>query len=165
MMRIICPRGRLLLISEVQPVCEKAVLFNGENRIIMAKANDLSVKPTAVSMRLPDEKTSWNDCFDSEPVVGNLEPEKVVEIIRTLCKEGYFDFSQLTYQKAEFSQRILDNGKSGAYAGYINGAGYCSQFGRNHPHILDDTGGIVIENLESVTDRNECIRWEENYIE
>lgn len=159
MMRIISPRGQLLLISEVQPVCEKTVLFNGENRIIMGKANDLSVKPTALAMRLPDEK----DYISSELLIGNLEPETVVDIIRALCKEGYFDFSQLAYQKKEFSQRLLDDGKSGAYACRIDGVGYCFRSGMDYPQILD-AEGIEIGNLESSAKLNECIRWEENYI-
>lgn len=163
MMRIISPRGQLLLIQEVQPVCEKTVMFNGEERIIMGKANDLSVKPTAVAMRLPDEKAGWNDCVSMELLIGNLEPETVVEIIRALCKEGYFDFSQLTYQKKEFSQRLLDDGKSGAYACHIDGVGYCFRSGMDYPQILD-AEGIDIGDLESSTNLNECIRWEENYL-
>ena len=167
MMRIISPRGQLLLIQEVQPVCEKAVMFNGENRIIMGKADDLSVKPTALAMRLPDEKEGigWSDSVGRELMVGNLKPEMVVEIIRTLCKEGYFDFSQLAYQKKEFSQRILDDGKSGAYSCHIDGAGYCSRFGMDSPHIPDNSERIVIEDLESPTDLNECVRWEDNSID
>lgn len=162
MMRIISPRGQLLLIQRVQPMCEKTVLFNGENRIMMGRANDLSVKPTAVVMKLLDETTSWN--CDISLVVGNLEPEMVVENIQTLCKKGYFDFSQLTYQKAEFSKRILDDGKSGAYAGFIEGGEYSSLFGREFPHILD-AEGIEIQKLESPTDLSGCICWELNHID
>lgn len=108
MVRIISPKGQMLCVEEIQPVCEMQLLFNGRKITIMESARDWSAGPTALAMQIRHQE---------EMVVGNLKPETVREIVRTLGEKEYFDFSVLAYQEAETLEKVvLDNGESAAYS-------------------------------------------------
>lgn len=114
MIRVISPVGKLVYVDQIQPVCEKQVLFNGRRIVMMESARDWSAKPTAMAMRITG--MIGQPCWSEELLIGNLEPEKVLEIIRILGEKEYYDFSLLPYQNAEeYNQVVLDNGKSAPY--------------------------------------------------
>lgn len=113
MIRVINPVGKLVYVDQIQPVCEEQVLFNGRRIAMMERARDWSVKPTAIAMRITGVGLP---CESEELLIGNLEPEKVLEIIRILGEKEYYDFSLLPYQHAEkYDQVGLDNGESAPY--------------------------------------------------
>ena len=50
MMKILNSCGTLLQVTEVQPLCEEVVSFNGHDIVMTARAKDLSVRPTAMAL-------------------------------------------------------------------------------------------------------------------
>lgn len=108
MVRIINPKGQMVCVEQIQPVCEKQLVFNGRKMTIMEPAKNWSVEPTALVMQIRNR---------NELVVGNLKPETAREIVRALGEKEYFDFSTLVYQEAESIEKVvLDDGESAAYS-------------------------------------------------
>ena len=115
MMRIITPKGELRKVKRVVAVCEMRNQFNGRMDRKIEIANDMSYNPTGVCLELDVRDTGFVAC-GQEVFIGNLKTEKVQEILRKLLKEGYFDFSELEYQKADlYKETVFDEGKSNAY--------------------------------------------------
>lgn len=117
MIRVINPIGKLQYVDQVQPVCEKQLMFNGRRIVIMEPAKDLSVKATALALHIAETSRIGQPFLSGEELqIGNLKPEKVLEIIRALGKKEYYDFSTLNYQNAkDYEQVVWDNGESDAY--------------------------------------------------
>lgn len=114
MIRIITPKGKMLYVDHVQPVCEMQVQFNGKRIVMMDPAKDWTVMPTALALKPYDSRYPNRS---DELLVGNLKPELVLEIIRALGAKEFYDFSALSYQAAEdFEKVTLDKGKSAAYS-------------------------------------------------
>lgn len=126
MMKIISSCGTLLQVTEVQPLCEEVVSFNGRDIVMTARAKDLSVRPTAMALAIVREDSN---SFGAEIIIGNLQPDKVIEILNALGKDEFYDFSQFTYQAYE--GKMLDGGKSGPYTCRMEkrmcGAGFCHE--------------------------------------
>lgn len=97
-MRILSPTGKLLEIFRVEPYAEKKEVFNGKVHVNTEVAVNLRVCPTGIKLSLEREP---NDFSIPSVYIGNLTPEKVQEILSALLKEGYYDFSRLSYQKVE----------------------------------------------------------------
>lgn len=131
MIRIINPAGKLQYVNQVQPVCEKQIMFNGRRIVIMEPAKDLSVEATALALRIAETSQTEQPFFSEELQIGNLKPEKVLEIVHVLGEKGYYDFSTLNYQNAkEYNQVVWDNGESDAYCNCTLKSGmlyFCSQ--------------------------------------
>lgn len=125
MMRIITPKGDLRNIKRAVAVCEMRNQFNGRMDRKIEIANDMSYNPTGVCLELDVRDTGFVAC-GQEVFIGNLKTEKVQEILRKLLKEGYFDFSELEYQKENMVEKTtFDAGKSKPYASdYV--IGICS---------------------------------------
>lgn len=124
MMKILSCYGTLLQVTEVQPLCEEVVFFNGCDIVMTARAKDLSVRPTAMALAIVQEDSN---SFGAEIIVGNLPPDKVIEILNALGKDEFYDFSQFTYQ--DYEGKMIDRGKSGPYTCWMEkmarGAGFC----------------------------------------
>lgn len=137
MVRIISPKGQLLYVEQIQPVCEMQIMFNGQKVTLMDRARDWSAEPTALAMQIRQQQ--------NELVVGNLKPETVREIVRILGEKEYFDFSTLAYQdEMTLNKVILDGGKSAAYNSYsLFGGGFWHDFCERSCHEMDicDGGG------------------------
>lgn len=117
-MQIISTKGRVLPIKKVVPVVEQMVSLNGQNFLLMTQAKNLSVKPTALALEINESSHDTFGCsINPEIVLGNLKPEKVIEVLKTLNEKGSYDFSSFTMQKAKkVEQLIIDGGKSAAYS-------------------------------------------------
>lgn len=116
MMRIISPRGKLVRVGDVIPCCEIRFHFNGEDKRLLEEHRGIDSNPTALRIRY---KGSRLNAF-GEPFfgmfVGNLKPEQVKEIQKSLLKDGYFDFSELDYQEAcSDGKTVFDNGETKPY--------------------------------------------------
>ena len=124
MMKILDSCGALLQVTEVQPLCEEVVSFNGRDIVMTARAKDLSVRPTAMALAIMQEDSN---SFGAEIIVGNLQPDKIFEILNALGKDEFYDFSQFTYQ--DYEGKMIDGGKSGPYTCWLEkmvcGAGFC----------------------------------------
>lgn len=115
MMRIITPKGELRKVKRVVAVCEMRNQFNGRMDRKIEIANDLSYKPTGLCLKFDTEGTNFR-MYGQELYIGNLKTEKVQEILRKLVKEGYFDFSEMEYQKMDMVENtVFDEGKSKPY--------------------------------------------------
>lgn len=124
MMKILSSCGTLLQVTEVQPLCEEVVSFNGHDIVMTARAKDLSVRPTAMALAIVQEDSN---SFGAEIIIGNLQPDKVIEILNALGKDEFYDFSQFTYQ--DYEGKMIDEGKSGPYTCWMEkiarGTGFC----------------------------------------
>lgn len=97
-MRIITPTGKVYKVFNAVPYAEKKEVFNGKVHVNTEVAMNMNVKPTGIKLSLEREP---NDFSFPSIYIGNLAPEKVQEILDSLLKLGYFDFSKLDYQKVE----------------------------------------------------------------
>lgn len=115
-MRIITPTGKVHKVCNVVPYAEKKEVFNGRVHVNTEVAINLGVCPTGIKLSLEREP---NDFSFPSIYIGNLAPEKVQEILDSLLKLGYFDFSKLEYQKVENigfnSSMEIDGGKTLPY--------------------------------------------------
>lgn len=116
MMRIISPRGKLVRVGDVIPCCEIRFHFNGEDKRLLEEYRGIDGKPTALRIRYKGSRLNAL----GEPffglLVGNLKPEQVKEIQKSLLKDGYFDFSELDYQEAcSDGKTVFDNGETKPY--------------------------------------------------
>lgn len=116
MMRIISPRGKLVRVGEVIPCCEIRFHFNGEDKRLLEEQKGINSKPTALQIRY---NNTGIDTF-CDPIygmfVGNLKPEQVKEIQKSLLRDGYFDFSELDYQEESLdNDPVFDNGETKPY--------------------------------------------------
>lgn len=110
-MRIITKNG-VKTTSEALPIAEKCVKFNGKKGFMLEKARDLKYASGVLFV----DNTQPVFSKRTEFLIGNLTSEKVSEIIRDFGKQGYYDFSQLKYQKIQCeSEKVLDGGKSLPY--------------------------------------------------
>lgn len=124
MMRIITPKGEVRKIKRAAAVCEMRNQFNGRMDRKIEIANDMSYNPTGVCLVFDVEGTGFG-MYGQELFIGNLKTEKVKEILRKLLKEGYFDFSELEYQKLDMvDDTVFDEGKTKPYTSDFI-AGYC----------------------------------------
>lgn len=94
-MRIITPTGKLYEMFRVEPYAERMDTFNGKVQRVTAVATDMSVRPTGVRCYVKTNKEYETPYF----YVGNLSTEKVQEILESIMKYDYYDFSKLEYQK------------------------------------------------------------------
>ena len=111
-MRVLSPTGKLQEVIRVVPFVEKQDAFNGRVIYNSEVARDLGVNPTGLRLYLQKEQ---NDFFIPTIYIGNLSTEKVQEILSTILKEEYYDFSQMQYQKVSVpfcSDVTIDGGKS-----------------------------------------------------
>lgn len=118
MMRVITPKGVLREVAEIVPVCEARYKFNGEQRRRVEIANNLYQSiPTGLVLRFQVHPFALGTGIDNgELFVGNLRTEQVADIQRELMSRGYFDFSTLVYQKAEWlKDTCYDQGSSMPY--------------------------------------------------
>lgn len=156
MVRVITPKGELKSIKRAVAVCEMRNQFNGclDRRIEIAK--DLSCNPTGLCLEF-DVKDASFGIFVREVFIGNLKTEKVQAILRKLLKEGYFDFSELEYQKAElYEKTVFDEGKSKPYTSDYVAEHYPSLFG---------TGSFGFDTVFPVVKTHNVDTWEENVFE
>lgn len=119
-MFIITPTGKLFEVSQAVPVVERYVKFNGSVRRLAETAKDFSANPNAIAM-----ENAHAGLFDPSGIVplvpnvfiGNLSAKKVKEILCSLLKDGYYDFSSLEYQKPQHVEELVwDEGKSLPYS-------------------------------------------------
>ena len=143
MTRILNSCGALLQVTEVQPLCEKVVSFNGHDIVMTARAKDLSVRPTAIALEIVQKNSSF---LGAEIVIGNLKPDKVTEILNTLGTDEFYDFSQFTYQDIE-EKKIIDGGKSEPYTYVIEkmvaGEGFCRENHYEGPVSIPYTSALA----------------------
>lgn len=113
-MRICTPRGNVVKVVRMNVLAEEIDEFNGTRTYRGLVAKDMSVKPTGLEFLIDD-----SDCFSRRRIqIGNLPFEKVVEIQRSLLKDGYYDFSGMKYQRVtlyDVSKIKIDNGVSLPY--------------------------------------------------
>ena len=159
MMKILDSCGALLQVTEVQPLCEEVVSFNGRDIVMTARAKDLSVRPTAMALAIMQEDSN---SFGAEIIVGNLQPDKIFEILNALGKDEFYDFSQFTYQ--DYEGKMIDGGKSGPYTCWLEkmacGAGFCLE---NHnegpvPTTFPESAPVSWEQMGD----GEHISWEDS---
>ena len=138
MMRIITPQGVLQEVVKVVPICEKRLNFNGKYVRMVEPANGIGVLPTALELQFESRKP--NDMYMNTVnlFVGNLKPGTVREIQKKLLSDGYFDFSELKYQRKKMVlDTTFDNGESEPYTSdYTLGTSVCQNWG----------GGIFSQN-------------------
>ena len=120
MLRVLNARGELHGVSNVVPIIEMVVPFNGKKRRFIEVAKDLHENPNGVLLINKDSNRmdGWNPQIRNLPneYIGNLSTERVKEVLMCLLKDGYYDFSKLKYQKVfELKDVVLDSGVSGAY--------------------------------------------------
>lgn len=117
MTRILTPKGELREIEKAVPVCEMRARFNERQVRIAEPAKNMKAMPTAVALKF--RASQFPAAFgemNGELFVGNLKPEKVLEIMRELLEEGYYDFSSMSYQKeCGWEKTVLDDGVSEPY--------------------------------------------------
>ena len=115
-MRILTPTGKVHKVCNAVPYAEKKEVFNGKVHVNTEVAVNLGVCPTGIKLSLEREP---NDFSMPSIYIGNLAHEKVQEILDSLLKLGYFDFSKLEYQKVENigfnSSMEIDGGKTLPY--------------------------------------------------
>lgn len=151
-MRVITPRGNLLKVDRVVRVVEKSVNFNGSTRQFFEVAKNIDVESTGIAMRVAE--AGMSTVFGPyEIYVGNLKPSVVEEIITTLTKEGYFDFTKFMYQNVESqSEVVLDGGDSIPFCSEFTNTGIVRRgitsnselferplFGSNAPNMFGNT--------------------------
>lgn len=124
MIRILLPSGHLIETEHIAPLIEKVVEMNNDKRRLVEVAKNLDVEPNAVIIRI-NSKACMHDGSKlqmlEDVVVGNLKPAKVKEIVREAVNQGYYDFTTLKYQDAQFvGDIVLDNGESLPYASDIS---------------------------------------------
>lgn len=156
MMRIITPKGELRKVKRVVAVCEMRNQFNGRMDRKIEIANDMSYNPTGVCLELDVRDTGFVAC-GQEVFIGNLKTEKVQEILRKLLKEGYFDFSELEYQKADlYKETVFDEGKSKPYT-----SDYVAE---PYPSLLC-MGSFGFDTMHPIVRAHNADTWEEDGFE
>lgn len=101
-LRAVLPSGAVISVNEVVPLAEKLVVFNGRRRRFTEDARDM--KAEANGLRIcrsaePQQFPSFGS--NNDVLIGNLRNGQVQEIIRQFAEKGYYDFSQLEYQKVK----------------------------------------------------------------
>ena len=107
--------GGLFEISKVEEVVEKRVLFNGTNIRLVQIAKDS--KQAVSGLHFQVKNTECNVFAIGEFTIGNLPTAKVKEIMKQLLSEGYYDFSDFTFQPMQMpvEKYKFDEGKSKPY--------------------------------------------------
>lgn len=112
MVNVITPMGRLLTVKKATGICVKVFCFNGGRRVFMEVAKDIN-DATAIALETCDVGLGVNN----EVVIGNLKPNTVAPILRSLGSDQYYDFTQFGCQKVkEFEDVVFDNGVSEAFS-------------------------------------------------
>lgn len=128
-MRIVTPNGA---IKEVEKVClmvEKRFKFNGRERRALEEAESLAEMPTAISLTFASSNAMFG-IFGNDLFIGNLKPETVVEIQKSLLKDGFYDFGGMEYQRVkDFSKTTFDQGESLPYTSAFSMPFICGSAG------------------------------------
>lgn len=115
MLHIISPKGKLMQIDTAVLVSERLIHFNGRRRLLQERAQNPKAA-NALALSITQEKNAPFSNANGELLVGNLPAEKAEEILKSLLSQGYFDFTEFTYQKAKsISEVTFDRGKSDPY--------------------------------------------------
>ena len=130
---VLSPKGKLMQITEAVPVCERLLKFNGKRRLLMERAEKPETA-TAVALRIAQETHTPFANMGNELLVGNLPVGKAEEILKSLLTQGYFDFTELTYQEVKYVSEIsFDQGKSQPYTTEdMSGSGMMGTFCSNN---------------------------------
>ena len=107
--------GGLFEISKVEEIVEKRVPFNGTNIRLVQIARDGNQDISGLHFFV---NTNDYSVFSvHEFTVGNLPTAKVKEIMKQLLSEGYYDFSDFTFQSMVMpvEKYKFDEGKSKPY--------------------------------------------------
>ena len=156
MIRIITPRGEMWEVKRAVAVCEMRQKFNGRLNRKIEIAKDLSCNPTGLCLQLDVNGTGFAT-FGQELFIGNLKSEEVQEILRKLLKEGYFDFSELEYQKADlYKETVFDEGKSKPYT-----SDYVAE---PYPSLLC-MGSFGFDTMHPIVRAHNADTWEEDGFE
>lgn len=115
MLQIISPKGKLMQIDTAVPVCERLVRFNGRRRLLQERAQKPEIA-NAIALGMTQERSTPFASMSQELLIGNLFAGKAEEILKALLTQGYYDFTEFTYQKAKnISEVTFDQGKSQPY--------------------------------------------------
>ena len=124
MYKILSSTGRLQGVTEVIPTVEAVVEFNGRKKRFVEKVTKTTVEPNGLIL-VSNSKTRGLSLDNCREYIGNLSADKVKEIMKALLIQGYYDFSEMEYQKAERKKDVvLDGGKSLPYTSKITHDAY-----------------------------------------
>ena len=114
MVKVLVNSG-LFEISKVEEIVEKRVPFNGANIRLVQIAKDS--KQAVSGLHFHVKNTECNVFAIGEFTIGNLPTVKVKEIMKQLLSEGYYDFSDFTFQSMVMpvEKYKFDEGKSRPY--------------------------------------------------
>lgn len=118
MYRILSPNGQLFLGEKIIPIIEKVFEINGEKKRVVVVANGFANEPNGIVIYSSSEPNYM--CNKNNFYIGNLRPLEVQKIMRTLVKEGYYDFSEMEYQNVKTLGKVtFDNGESLPYSSEV----------------------------------------------
>jgi hypothetical protein len=115
-MKIITTKGELMKVGRVTAYAEAAVSINGGTKNVYAKPDDIKYATGLIFERESvNNNIVWGQVSNNF-VIGNLDNEKLQEILTALCEKGYYDFSKLSYQSAKVMEKaVIDGGLSLPY--------------------------------------------------
>lgn len=120
MYKLLLPNKQLVTIDNAVAYIEKNFVFAGKLQRIIAKAAKGDI-PTMIRFTGTTSGNAFNPFggfgnANLTMAVGNLPTEKVSEILNALLVQGYYDFSNMEFQKVEKLTDIkVDNGASLPY--------------------------------------------------
>lgn len=118
-MRIITKNGRVMEVNKTYPFAEASTTINKEQKYLYERAKRPEYA-TGIIFTYEDPSNNFGFNNVQDFIIGNLSPAKVLEIERTLVRKGYFDFTDMDFQKVKsFENTKLDGGK---------GLPYCSDY-------------------------------------
>ena len=117
MMKVVTTKGEIREVNSVIPFAEVKVKLNGDKRYLCEKAEK---KEYANGLLLSYENRNGfcGGGLDlGDFLVGNLGNDKVQEILSSLTEKGYYDFSDMEFQKKKALKKVkIDGGKSLPYS-------------------------------------------------
>lgn len=120
MFRILSPSGKVYEFEKAIPICEVTVNLNGEKHHVFEKAKNLKVNPTGILLKSTEPGGGLWSPIANEVYVGNLPAPTVKVILSELTSQGYYDFTRMQYQQAEFLADVtIDEGASKPYTSDI----------------------------------------------
>lgn len=113
-MRILTPNNTLAVISKVTPFAEERVAFNGSEVRLCQRVRDIK---NMSGLFLNVAQNGFSMINQGDILLGNLKFEKAEEIMQKLLTEGYYDLSELEFQKSAGENRLpmFDGGKTLPY--------------------------------------------------